>query len=741
MPRALRLSLAIAALALLSCLEPLLRPGEFTDIGAGLAGKPELERFDSLQVEFRDGGDTGLIIAAWRGSRNSLDAIPLQLHPKGRPVFARVRGYKDSIGYCFTAWFRNDSLINALDSCEIPVVHIKAFAPADTVISINDPVVFRATATSRSGILKEFRWDFDGDGKPDSSGPISGAMAEIRATHLFGNALGAVKVRLTVLDADSNTFSRMATVHVDKDPPIASAGPDTSVALGDSLLLKGSGTDGKGRIVSAAWYGASDTAALTRDNRLVVHGKGLGSAAYVLRVTDDDGEQGTDTIFVKTILPDSNSSLRAIYAYPGVLSPAFSPERSEYRLVVPLGTDSFKVTARPAKAGTEVTFLDVPGASYRGDLVRSLPFSGDSALLRIRVVSAAGIGSEYSVSVVQGTAKGFALGYARVPDPASAGPGLGNALAYNSAGGGVRFSRSGPGRYAVAFPGLGEGLGFQGHVQAVAYGAVPGRCAVESQGGTDSAIHLACFDAQGAESDIPFGLAATWPRTQSNGGNAYLSYDAIPSSDGQKPQSASAYNSVTGAPTGGIYGFGMGTGMMETDFLGINPIGNGLGNALITLRGREPGWCRISSLRPGGVDVIVMTTCYDKGGAPADHLISMQAIMPTPLDGIHAIAYAVAPGPTGFDDPGTDPERSFNSTGGAISTKRLGKGRYQVRFAGLETAGPERMGAVLVSAYGDEGTGFCQVEGWTPSEGTAVIRCSDPLGQPEDSWFSIQAVR
>lgn len=719
----------------------MIRLGEFTDLQAHLAADPGLARFDSLQVEFRDGGDTGKVLSAFTVEGDSLAKIPIQYHEDGHALLVRIRGYLDSVGYCYSAWYRGDRMLGATDSCAtMPrIVDIRMLSPADTLISINDSVVFRAEVSSRNGTLREFHWDFDGDGVPDSSGPLAGASDTLRVTRRFGNRPDSQGVRLSVSDADSNAASRLAVVRVELDAPHASAGPNRSVALGDSLVLKGSGSDGIGKIVSGGWSGLGDTS-LAPGDQLIVTGKEIGVAYYVYRVIDDDGLSDADTLSVTTTLPDSNASLRAIYLFPGTLNPDFDPTRFDYELHVPAGTDSLKLTARPASLQAAVT-LSEPVDSAKGDLFRTLAFSPAVTSLRIRVRSPAGKESEYRVKVTRDSAVGgAALGYARVPDPAAAEAVLGGGTAFNSAGKPVRFSRSAAGRYRLVFPGLGA-LGGEGHVQVTAYGSVPGYCSVGSWGGTDFAVDLACAKAGGASADLPFGVSVTWPRAHATGGNAFISNDVVPGDFPQKTKAGSAYNSSNGAATGKINVKRLGTGIAETTLYGTATDTANQGNALAVSHGRDSGWCRVVDLHSAGVDVTVTTACFGKTGAPADFLFSLSVVFPLLGSRDFDMAYAVIPEPSGEAGLMPAATRSYNSGGGAIASQRLGAGRWQVRFPGLETASSERAGIVQVSAYGGTESGFCQVEAWDPAAASATILCSDAQGLPEDSPFSIRVLR
>lgn len=734
----------VAAITFLSCMKeyPTVRLGEFMDVQANLANLTGLARFDSLHVEFRDGRDTGRIVSAWTVGPDSLSKIPLQYHPEGQTLLVRIRGFLDSVGYCYTAWVLGNQVLDSTDSCSLMprIVDIRTLSPADTIISIDDSVVFRATVSSQNGTLREFHWDFDRDGAPDSIGPLAGFSATLQVTRHFGNQPGSFGVWLTVLDADSNAAFKQAMVHVDLDAPRALAGTDRTVVLGDSIILKGESSDGIGKIVSAGWYGIGDTALLSTGDRLNVSGKELGVKAYVYRVFDDDGLGAADTLSVTTILPEANASLRAIYLFPGTLNPEFSAAQRTYQLLVPAGTDSLKLTARPSLLQSTVTLLDSPD-SATGDLFRTLPFTQAETLLRIGVRSPAGAETEYQIKVSRDTGgDGTSLGYARVLDPSATGAILAGGVSFNSAGKPVGFSRIAAGRYHLVFPDLGA-RGGQGHVQVTTYGAVPGHCSVASWGGPDFGVDLACSDAKGAGADLPFGVSVSWPRAQSTGGNGFISNDIVPAAVQQKAKAVSAYNSFNGAATGEISVMRGGPGITETTFFQMSTDAENTGNALVALHGPDSGWCRVASLYSIGADLVVRTSCFRTGGAPSDFLFSVSVVSPILGSRDFGVAYARVPGPSGFADSLPDPDKSFNSGGGAITYKRIGTGRVQLRFPGLETSGPERTGIAHVSAYGEMDSGFCQVEAWSPVVASATILCSDAQGFPEDTPFSIRVLR
>ena len=74
--------------------------------------------------------------------------------------------------------------------------------------------------------------------------------------------------------------------------------------------------------------------------------------------------------------------------------------------------------------------------------------------------------------------------------------------AYNSSGQPIKITRSGPGRYAVRFAGLGGNGKSGGHVQVTAYGygttdSKRAKVAYWSSSGADFIAHVRCHDSMG----------------------------------------------------------------------------------------------------------------------------------------------------------------------------------------------------------------------------------------------------
>ena len=84
---------------------------------------------------------------------------------------------------------------------------------------------------------------------------------------------------------------------------------------------------------------------------------------------------------------------------------------------------------------------------------------------------------------------------------------------HNSAGGTVQITRSGTGRYAVRFAGLGGSGQAGGNVQVTPYGSDSNRCKVRwwSSSGSDFVANVACFRSTGDAVDARYTLLVVWP--------------------------------------------------------------------------------------------------------------------------------------------------------------------------------------------------------------------------------------
>ncbi len=148
-----------------------------------------------------------------------------------------------------------------------------------------------SSSTDADGTIVNYVWDF-GDGTTGSG---------VTASHVYPT-MGTYTVTLTVTDNNGLMDSDTAIVIVTTGliPPIADAGIDRSVVVGNSINFDGSGsTDADGTIVNYQWdFGDGNTGTGVNTNHIYL---AIGTYTVTLTVTDNDGLQDTDTAIITVL--------------------------------------------------------------------------------------------------------------------------------------------------------------------------------------------------------------------------------------------------------------------------------------------------------------------------------------------------------------------------------------------------------------------------------------------------------
>jgi len=174
--------------------------------------------------------------------------------------------------------------------------------PDQTITLPTNSVILSGSGADTDGSIVGYQWT-------KISGPAAGTITNptTAATSVTGLAQGVYQFELRVTD-NAGAFGR-DTVQVTVNPaasnipPVANAGPDQIITLPtNSVILSGNGTDADGIVVSYLWTKISGPAAGTITNPNVaatsVTGLVVGTYRFELRVTDNGGAFGRDTIQV-----------------------------------------------------------------------------------------------------------------------------------------------------------------------------------------------------------------------------------------------------------------------------------------------------------------------------------------------------------------------------------------------------------------------------------------------------------
>jgi uncharacterized repeat protein (TIGR01451 family) len=181
----------------------------------------------------------------------------------------------------------NDQEATATDTVTITITNTPPVANAgsDQLINLGDSASLDGSGSSDSdGSIVDYSW-YEG-GTPVGSG------SSITLTNLTA---GLHTITLTVTDNNNNTDSDIVEIRVNT-APVANAGPDQNITLGETLHLDGTGsTDDFNSITDYTWI--ESTIPLTLSGATPdVNINTAGTYTITLTVTDNNGLTSTDTV-------------------------------------------------------------------------------------------------------------------------------------------------------------------------------------------------------------------------------------------------------------------------------------------------------------------------------------------------------------------------------------------------------------------------------------------------------------
>ena len=241
-------------------------------------------------------------------------------------LVSRSHVYTHDTVYSAIEYVRDDSGMVKLDTVTVNIGNLPPVISsirADTTISIKDSIQFSGAAHDPDGTIKEYAWDFNGDGTFE----YTSAM-QIQAGYRY-NTAGVYNAILRATDDDNKKSYDTARITVLQDAPVVTAStPDTFVSIKDTIHLHASATVRSGTIVKWEWdFGNTGKFVAMSKGDTGVIAPATATQAYVcvVRATDSKGNTSTATVTIKVLLDapvpnagnDTTVSINAIIPFHG----------------------------------------------------------------------------------------------------------------------------------------------------------------------------------------------------------------------------------------------------------------------------------------------------------------------------------------------------------------------------------------------------------------------------------------
>lgn len=258
--------------------------------------------WDQRTIHIGVNGSFNKVAQLWGDDMLSWNTYSLDLSNYAGKSNVQIRFYFDTIDSIlnnYEGWYIDDvSVLGSSLSQNNPPI---ADAGGPYAGKEDSPVNFDGSASSDpDGDTLVYSWDF-GDG-----GTGTGATP----AHTYVQA-GTYNVTLTVSDGElSSTDVTTAQIIEVNDAPVADAGSDKEVKVGDTVNFDGSGsTDEEGPIVTYEWDFGDGTKAL---GQIVEHTYwSVGEFTVTLTVTDGDGATAQDSAKVTVLAADEVNIIKA----------------------------------------------------------------------------------------------------------------------------------------------------------------------------------------------------------------------------------------------------------------------------------------------------------------------------------------------------------------------------------------------------------------------------------------------
>lgn len=188
-----------------------------------------------------------------------------------------------------------------------------ADAGVDQTIDQDDNVILDGSGSTGTGIVVNWNWSFEYDGRTVN---LEGETVEFTF-----DIPGVYDITLTVTDAEGLTGADVVRITVrDIEPPVANAGSDLELEMGEAATLDGSASTDNLGIVSWSWsvHMRRITLVAEEEGEIVTLDLDPGVFIATLTVKDAAGNQGVDEALVLVESPGQPTAVTddKIYAEP-----------------------------------------------------------------------------------------------------------------------------------------------------------------------------------------------------------------------------------------------------------------------------------------------------------------------------------------------------------------------------------------------------------------------------------------
>jgi len=326
------------------------------------------------------------------------------------------------------------------------------------------------------------------------------------------------------------------------------------------------------------------------------------------------------------------------------------------------------------------------------------------------------------------------IAYALADQPSAAGPySPDDMYQLNSSGRGITVTRDSTGWYLVHVLGLARQPGQRDNVQVTAYGSPAGtHCKLLSwrNDGSDLIVPVHCHRADGNATDSRFTILVSGARVYDLS-SPFAFSERLPQTQNLALDTAqTSFNSVSGHINFGRAG----VGVYNFVFAGLERPTTHL-TLQATAIGQLAEHCRVQNYDL--VIAVLQGGCNGADGVATDARLSVMWF--TRGRAGHRYGFA-STNNVGSVTPPVDTTFTLNSSGGAVTSRRLSAGQWTVTFAGLgrPTGSKE---TVIVSAFKDFDH-TCTLVSWTSAGAdlTVTLQCFNAAGTPFDGRFSVLVV-